>query len=139
VAAGQKSLVVFRSSPNISHPGQVARVSPQTDRETREFVVDVAVDRLPENWSIGQRAEVFIEQQHRDGVLTLPPGAIVWRTKQAGVIVSDAGKARWRPVELGLQGGDAVEILKGVNAGESVALIPSGDQPPADGRRITLR
>jgi HlyD family secretion protein len=139
VAVGQTARVVFRSAPNISHAGQVARVSPQTDRESREFVVDITVDRLPESWSIGQRAEVFIEQQHRDGVLTLPPGAIVWRQRQAGVIVSDAGKARWRPVELGIQGGDAVEIITGMDAGESVALIPPGGEPPADGRRLALR
>lgn len=56
---GQTARIVFRSEPNRSYEGHVARLGRETDRETREFLVDVRVGRLPENWAVGQRAEVY--------------------------------------------------------------------------------
>ena len=58
---------VFRSEPGgKSYPGEVARLGRETDRETREFLVDVRVKELPKNWTVGQRAEVFIETGRAD-------------------------------------------------------------------------
>ncbi|MCB1208410.1 MAG: HlyD family efflux transporter periplasmic adaptor subunit [Verrucomicrobiales bacterium] len=61
VNVGQKARIVFRSESGKSYPGVVARIGRETDRETREFLVDVRVNELPKNWTIGQRAEVFIQ------------------------------------------------------------------------------
>jgi HlyD family secretion protein len=61
VAPGQKARIVFRSESGKNYPGVVSRIGRETDRETREFLVDVRVDELPKNWTIGQRAEVFIQ------------------------------------------------------------------------------
>lgn len=61
VAAGQTARIVFRSESGKSYPGVVSRIGRETDRETREFLVDVRVNELPKNWTIGQRAEVFIK------------------------------------------------------------------------------
>lgn len=63
VAPGQPARVVFRSEEGRSYPGVVARLGRETDRETREFLVDVRVTELPKNWTIGQRAEVFIQTE----------------------------------------------------------------------------
>src|ERR1035437_7043733 len=52
---GQPARVVFRSEPAQSYAGEVARLGREADRETREFVVDVRVKELPENWIIGQQ------------------------------------------------------------------------------------
>ena len=61
VAPGQKARIVFRSESGKDYPGVVSRIGRETDRETREFLVDVRVNELPKNWTIGQRAEIFIE------------------------------------------------------------------------------
>ncbi len=61
LAPGQAARVVFRSEPEKNYPGVVSRLGRETDRETREFLVDVRVDRLPANWAVGQRAEVHIQ------------------------------------------------------------------------------
>ena len=69
LAIGQKVRVAFRSDQAKSYPGEVARLGRETDRETREFLVDVRVKELPPNWTIGQRAEVFIETGHKADAL----------------------------------------------------------------------
>ena len=63
LAAGQKAQVVFRSEPGLTYPGVVSRLGREADRETREFIVDVRVEKLPANWAVGQRAEVFIQTE----------------------------------------------------------------------------
>ena len=68
VAPGQKARVIFRSEPERPFPGEIARLGRETDRETREFIVDVRVESLPKNWSVGQRAEAFIKTAEKKDV-----------------------------------------------------------------------
>jgi HlyD family secretion protein len=137
LAVGQPVRVVFRSEPEKSYAGEVARLARQTDTETREFRVDVRVKELPKNWSVGQRAEVYIQTGSKAGALTVPPQVIVWKDRSPGVFVSDRGKARWRQVVLGLQGRDKVEVVRGLEAGEAVVTSADGDNGRLyDGRPI---
>jgi HlyD family secretion protein len=137
LAVGQPVRVVFRSEPEKSYAGEVARLARQTDTETREFRVDVRVKELPKNWSVGQRAEVYIQTGSKAGALTVPPQTIVWKDRNPGVFVNDGGKARYRQVTLGLQGRDKVEVVRGLEAGESVVTSADGDNSKlSDGRPI---
>ncbi len=120
LAPGQPARVVFRSEPAQSYPGEVARLGLEADRETREFVVDVRVNRLPRVWAVGQRAEVFIESGRKSGVLTVPPQFLQWRNNRPGVFVNERGVAVWRDVAPGLRGQAQIEIAHGLSEGEQV-------------------
>ena len=126
LAVGQPAQVVFRSEPERPYAGQVKRLAKQTDRETRELLVDVQVAELPKNWSVGQRAEVHVRTASREGTLAIPPGLIVWREGRPCVFVREAGRARLREVGLGLRGRELVEITRGLRRGEVVVLAPGG-------------
>lgn len=132
----QTANVVFRSDPGTALPGKVVRISPQADRETREVLVDVAVDPLPRTWAVGQRAEVYIETARKENVTVIPQRVIVWRNGQPGVFIIDNGKARWRRIVLGIEGQETVEVVEGLHAGQAV-LIP-GSNMPKDGRRVKV-
>jgi len=116
----QTARIVFRSEPKTQYPGKVARIGSEVDRETREYIVDVFVNKLPNNWAIGQRAEVFINAGEKENALTIPETMIQWRNRAPGVFTNQSGKAVWTPVEIGLQGGGLVEILKGLDANDTV-------------------
>lgn len=137
---GQVARVVFRSAATEGFPGTVARLGRETDRETREFLVDVRVKELPLNWTIGQRAEVFIESGRKSGVLTVPPRFLQWRDGKPGVFVAENGKATWRELTLGLRGRERVEISQGLAAGETV-LAPADAKQPAlkPGQRVSVK
>lgn len=139
LAAVQPTRVVFRSEPDRSYPGEVARLGREADRETREFLVDVRVRERPVNWTIGQRAEVFIEAGRKASALTVPPRFLQWREGRPGVFVNDRGRARWRVVELGLRGRAAVEIVTGLVAGEQVVIAGDATVPLVPGCRIAVR
>ncbi|MCG3178277.1 MAG: Macrolide export protein MacA [Phycisphaerae bacterium] len=130
LAVGQTARVVFRSEPEKSYSGQVARLAKQTDRETREFLVDVQVKDLPKNWSVGQRAEVHIQTARKDGVLAIPQRMIVWKDGKPHVFVREAGRARLQKVDLGLRGRDNVEVVSGLRLGQVVVQALDGDGNP---------
>ena len=121
---GQPGRVYFRSKPEHAYAGEVARLGREVDRETREFLVDVRVRELPENWAVGQRAEVYIETGRQAEVLCLPTRLVVWRDRKAGTFVNQGGRATWRALKLGLRGREIVEVVNGVDAGEPV-VTPS--------------
>jgi len=134
--AGQPSRIVFRSNPENFLKGKVSRLASETDRETREFLVDVDVLQLPEKWAVGQRAEVYIETGRRNETLLVPQRFIIWREGQSGVLIDNAGKAQWRKVSLGLRGNEKVEITEGLTAGQIVIAAAPGTDLPRDGRAI---
>jgi HlyD family secretion protein len=138
LVTGQPARVVFRSEPAKSYPGEVARLGRETDRETREFLVDVRVKELPKNWTVGQRAEAFIETGRKSEALVIPQRFLQWREGKPGVFVNEHGQARWRAVTLGLRGREAVEVTQGLSTGEPMVATREAGQPPlTDGLRIS--
>jgi HlyD family secretion protein len=136
--ARQPARIVFRSEPDRSYPGYVVRLGRETDRETREFLVDVKPDELPQHWTVGQRAEVYIETARKADVVLVPAGLLVWRDGSSGVFVAVDGRARWRELTLGLRGRDAVEVVGGLASGEVVVRPADAKTILTDGRRVAL-
>jgi len=136
---GQPARVVFRSEPEKSYAGQVARLGREADRETREFLVDVRVTQLPANWAAGQRAEVYIETGRAEQAVRIPARFVLWRDSHPGVFVEQAGRAVWRGVQPGLRGRDLVEIRDGLRPGERLIVPAKADAGPLrDGQRVTV-
>ncbi len=137
LAKDQPARVVFRSEPGVAYEGVVARVGREADRETREIVVDVRVEKLPANWAVGQRAEVYIQVDRRDGVTTLPAWLVLVRDGRTGVMWDDDGTAKWREITVGLRGRENVQVTGGLSPGDVVvSLAAQSSGPLRDGRRI---
>ena len=137
LAVGQPVRVAFRSDTEKSYSGEVARLAKQTDRETREFLVDVRVKDLPKNWSVGQRAEVYIQTGAKADVPCIPQRLLVWRDGKPGAFVDDGGKARYQEVGLGLRGRETVEVVRGLSIDQAVITAADGDNSKlTDGRAI---
>jgi len=133
---GQAARVVFRSESQQGYQGEVARLGREADRETREFVVDVRVLKLPDNWAVGQRAEVYIQTDRKPSAALLPTNFVVWREGASGVFAKVGERAQWRPVKLGLQARETAEIAAGLEPGDVVLLPASGKGPALEGRRV---
>lgn len=136
LAVGQPARVVFRSEPTRTYPGEVARLGRQTDPETREFPVEVRLTTLPANWTVGQRAEVYIATEKKNAATAVPPAFLQLRDGQPGVFVAPDNQARWRAVRVGLRGRDGVEIITGLAPGERIVAPRDAQSPLAAGDRI---
>ncbi len=138
IQINQPARIIFRSEPGKTLDGRVVRVGKMVDRETREFQVDVMVEKLPEKWAIGQRAEVFIQTSSTENALSVPGSSLIWKDGAAGVFRIEDSKIVWNPVTLGMRGDTRVEIIRGLTEG---ALIVKNAQTPGlkNGVRVSVQ
>lgn len=134
---GAPTRVVFRSEPKCSYQGEVIRIGRETDRETRELLVDVRVDQLPTNWAVGQRAEIYIQSEATSPVLSVPSKAITWRNGRPGLFVRDKNRAVRKEVEIGARGQGRTEIVSGISTDDFV-LLESKPGTLREGRRVRV-
>ncbi|MCA9047663.1 MAG: efflux RND transporter periplasmic adaptor subunit [Planctomycetaceae bacterium] len=134
----QSARVVFRSESDKSYPGKVVRLGREADRETREFVVDVRVLELPENWAVGQRAEAFIEVASKDDALLLPARLLIKRDGESGVYLNENGAARYQPITIGLRGREVVEVTDGLDQGDVVITPVDARDSIRPGQRLSI-
>lgn len=135
----QPARITFRSESARSYPGKVSRLGRETDRETREFLVDVRAVELPKNWTIGQRAEVFIETVREADTILLPSAFVVWKEGRTGVFINSGGKAKWREITPGMRGIDRISVMKGLSVDDQVLRLTEGQKSPlAENQRIKL-
>jgi HlyD family secretion protein len=139
ITPGQPARVVFRSEPEVQYRGTVVRIGRETDPETREFLVDVQPDKLPQQWSVGQRAEGYIETERKSQATLVPLSFLVKRGEQTGVFVAVGGHAEWRPLTVGLQGRETMGVEGGLTPGE-IVVAPAAPKagPLTAGRRVRL-
>ena len=139
IKPGQSARIVFRSEPTVEYRGTVVRIGRETDPETREFLVDVQPQKLPKQWSVGQRAEVYIETARKSQATLVPSSFLVKRGEQTGVFVAGGGHAQWRPLTLGLEGRETVEVQSGLAPGE-IVVAPADPKAGilADRRSVRL-
>ncbi len=134
----QPAKIVFRSQPAVVFDGVVARLGKQSDRETREFTVDVRALNLPETWAIGQRAEVFIEIERVDKCVWIPASFLTEEDSEQGVYIQDGGVAKWRALKLGIEGRDTVEVIEGLSSGEIIIKPLQTGAKLANGRKVSV-
>jgi len=134
VRVGQAADIVLRSVPGASLPGKVVRIDLQSDAVTEERIVNVAFDPAPAQLYLGELAEVTIRLPGLRDVLTVPRAALAQFGDQTGVWQVVDGRARFRPVEPGMQTAEQVQIVSGLQAGDQ--LIVYSAKQLDDGVRV---
>lgn len=82
--------------------------------------VHISLEGNPGDFKIGVLAHVVIVLEEKDDALWLPPTAILSFQDRTFVILQDGDRQRRVDVELGIEGQDRVEILKGLEEGQVV-------------------
>jgi HlyD family secretion protein len=134
IAVGQTADIVLRSAPGATLPGKVARIELQSDAVTEERIVDVAFDSASAQQYLGELAEVTIRLPGARDALTVPRAAIATLGNQTGVWRAVDGRARFQPLRIGMQTAERVQIVSGLNAGDS--LIVYSAKQLDDGVRV---
>jgi HlyD family secretion protein len=102
VRVGDPAEIVLRSLPNQRFAGRVARIEPESDRVNEERRVEVAFDKIPADFNLGEQAEVYITTVHLPQALLIPEAAIQDIGRNTGTVwtVQD-GRLVQRKVALG--------------------------------------
>jgi HlyD family secretion protein len=92
IQIGETAEIVLRSQPSRRIAGRVVRIEPESDRVNEERKVEVAFDQIPDNFNLGEQAEVYITTVRLPQSLLVPEAAIEGLGKNLGTVwtVEDA-------------------------------------------------
>ena len=138
VRAGQAVIVRLEAFPDLRLSGRITGVGAlaRTTRdqwvESKRFDLIVALDLTDADLRPEMTARIDIRVGERKDVLRLPVNAVFERDGLTMVNVWRAGGAEVRPIQLGEQNSQFVEVLAGVTEGERVMLVdePVGAEVP---------
>lgn len=112
---------VFGATLAAPATGSVVRIEQRIDPASQRVPALVRVDARPSWFVAGASVRLEALVAARPQVLLVPRDALLQREGATGVFVVEAGRAHWRPVDVGVRGEEQVEIVAGVAAGDRVA------------------
>jgi len=135
---GQPVEIQLDAIPGERFEGVVNRMVPTVDRAKASTLVKIRFAQNDPRMLPDMSAKVaFLEREvaesERKPVLALPMAAVFELDGRQHVYAIEDGKARLRPVDLGAQVGDLIEV-RGLNAGTRVVIRPPEDI--VDGRAV---
>jgi RND family efflux transporter MFP subunit len=135
IAQGQQAVVYRHENPLAQFSGQVARTARALDPNTRTLLTQVNVPNPDGALQPGMYLQVkFVAARVRPSVI-IPSAALVWRPDGTVVAVLDKdNRVHYRPVQTGRDFGTELEVVTGLEGGETVVVRP-GDAL-AEGRDV---
>lgn len=131
VKIGEKVQVVLDAYPKNKILGHVDHIAfeAQIVNNVTVYQVDVVVEKIPDFMRSGMTANVTFLVAQKENVLVIPFAAVRQEKKETFVTVAnpqDSKKTISKEVKLGLNDGKNVEVLSGLNEGETVFIKNSG-------------
>jgi RND family efflux transporter MFP subunit len=110
-----------------SFPGRIARFTGKVQSATRTMETEVDVPNPGLVLMPGMYASTTLTLAHRENVLTVPSAAVANHDSRPSVfIVNKDKKIEDRPIQLGLESAERVEVLSGLERGELVVVAGRG-------------
>ncbi|MEK7362399.1 MAG: efflux RND transporter periplasmic adaptor subunit, partial [candidate division NC10 bacterium] len=118
---GQALELTVEAYPGQTFSGQVTRVAPAVEVQTRSLSLEARVPNADGRLRPGFFAKGSVLTRRDQAVTFVPAEAVTYFVGITKVFVVTDGKAEERLVKPGARQGGWVEILQGVKAGEAVA------------------
>ncbi|MGD1928730.1 MAG: efflux RND transporter periplasmic adaptor subunit [Leptolyngbyaceae cyanobacterium] len=142
VTVGQPVTVRLDAFPTDALAGRITRIAPAADATSRLVPVEITVDNANERVGSGLLARVTLTATEGDRV-TIPQAALELADSATPPTVfvvettdGETGTVQARPVELGQTTDDRVEVLSGLQPGETYVVRSGGEL--SDGQAVRL-
>ena len=133
VKPGQAAAITVDALPGRSFAGVVSRVPPTLDVNTRTLEVEIVIPNGDGTLKPGMYGRASITVDRHPRAVLVPVEAVLFTdeataagadpsVKPRAVYVVKGGKAQRIPVETGFDGGDWIEIVKGLKGDEQVVV-----------------
>ena len=139
VKIGQKANITVDTFPNKTFSGHVIRKAPVLDPQTRTAAVYIEIPNSDFSLKPGMHARVQIvfEQRHKTNVL--PVASLTRRKDGPGsavfIIGGNPPVTERRNIEVGINDGELVEIISGINPRDLVITL--GNRLVDEGQKVT--
>jgi len=125
IKPGQSVVITQNELRGQKFLGEVARTAGSIDLATRTMQVEVSLPNKEGMLMPGAFVQVSLPLK-ASGAMMIPTNALLIRGSGISVAVIDAGgKVALRPIQIGRNLGDSVEVLDGLAAADTLVLNPS--------------
>ncbi len=136
VGVGARGTVDVDAFPGEQFEGRIARIAPVLDPATRTAEMEIEIPNPTRRLKPGMYARVSLITSTKTDALVVPKSAIVDVAGRRGVYTIDERTAVFRPVEVGIEDAERIEITTGITEGEQVVSI--GASSIRDGDPVLL-
>ncbi len=130
------TVVRVQSLSGRDFPGEITRTAWALDPTSRTLHTEVDVPNPDGELRPGMYAQVTIDLAEAPNALTVPAGAVVAQDNGTWCFVVDQGKAKRKPVTVGLKSGAEVEIASGLDQRDLV--IQAKGASLTDGQSVEI-
>jgi HlyD family secretion protein len=126
IAKGQAVVVEWDGMPNKQWNGVIEKPAEQVVALNNRSVgyVLCSVEAGPRELIPNLNVKVQITTAMKSDVLVIPRSAVIRQGGKTAVLLSEGERTVVKPVELGLVTSEEIEILSGINAGDTVVINP---------------
>ena len=123
--------------PSQAFSGRIVRISPVFQRDTRQAQVELWVENADGMLKPGMFVRVELVLNRAEQATVVPQRALAQRDGQTGVFLvnESSTQVQWKPVQVGIQQGESVQLLDAELKGQVVTL---GQQLLSDGSAVRI-
>lgn len=137
IRVGQEVSLSVEAFPNRIFKGQLSRINPSVDQQTRTFEIEALINNHDETLKPGFFVKATIPSDLVEKALLVPYGSLQYIYGLYKVYLVDGKVAKERDVKIGERSGDQVEIVDGVSSTDRLA-VPVKNQALKDGTPIDV-
>ena len=124
VRAGQRVEIRVEGDANRVHVGRLARVSPAISADNRTLMVEAEIGNEQGVLRPGSFARAEIITDSNQPVVLIPASSVITFAGLTKVISIENNETQEKRVKLGRNSKGSVEVVEGIQAGETVVLDP---------------
>ncbi len=132
--AGYSATLSVASMPGGEYSATIARISPTIDTRNGSFRATAIIDNSEGDLAPGMFGRFTIAYEKHSNALLVPNYAIVNEDSETAVYVVRNGEVVRRIVQTGIEDGDRIEILSGLQDDEQVVVV--GQSGLRDGSKV---
>ncbi|MCM8779434.1 MAG: efflux RND transporter periplasmic adaptor subunit [Candidatus Omnitrophica bacterium] len=136
ISLGQKAKIYVDAYPEKEFTGEVTKISPVLDLDTRTFPIEIMVENSEHLLKSGLFAKVTLIISEHKNVPVILKEAIIGRGPDLYVFTVEGNKAVLKNIKLGLRQGQFYEVIEGVKEGDLVVIM--GQQKLKEGTEVTI-
>ncbi len=136
IAIGDPVKVFVKSASAQEFDGTISELSPAPAQGSLTYPLKVSIDNNDTLIKSGMFAEVRIVSANNKNVLAVPSDSVIIKGGESVVAVLEKDHATFRKVITGIDNGNYVEILQGLNEGDTV--ITEGQYYLDEGSQVTV-
>ena len=133
-SAGQLATLTVDAMPNTKYDAMIARISPTIDMRNGTFRATAFIDNGSGELAPGMFARFSIAYEKHADALVIPRAALVEEDDQTSVYVVANGSVSRRTIETGIESGDLVEVVGGLDGDDEIVV--TGQSSLRDGSKV---